>query len=369
MRTVVLQEDGPLVMEDLEMPEAGPGEVRVRVAYCGVCHSDLHVISGHGAFPRPCVLGHEISGTVDALGKGVKGLAPGQPVVCSFIMPCGTCRACVSGNDELCIRFLVENRQRGRLYDGASRFFRKDGTAVAMYSMGGLSEYSIVPSTDVFPLPDNLDLRVAAIVGCSAFTAFGAVRNVADVGVGTSVAVVGAGGVGSSIVQLCEMAGAGPVIAVDIDESKRDRILSLGATEFVNSRIEPVVDAVAAATGGAMVDVAFEALGLPETITTAVSLIHEGGRAVIVGLPGTMKGVELDIGTLVRRRLTVAGSYGAHTRSDMPKLVAAVADGRLRSGAVISREFPFEEVANAYAELAAGRIVGRAVIAIDRNAV
>lgn len=368
MKAAVLDEYGVLGMEDLKMPKAGPGEVRIRVAYCGVCHSDLHVINGHGSFPKPCVIGHEISGTIDALGEGVRGLTVAQAVVCSFIMPCGSCRACISGQDELCIPFLVENRQQGRLYDGNTRFFRQDGTPVAMYSMGGLSEYCVVPSTDVFALPYDLDLKTAAIVGCSTFTAFGAVRNVADVGIGTSAAVVGAGGVGSSLVQLCRMAGAGPIIAVDIDESKRENVLSLGATRFVNSHNESLIDAVADATNGVMVDVAFEALGSPETITTAVSLLREGGRAVIVGLPGDTKGVLLDIGTLVRRRLTVAGSYGAHTRSDMPKLIAAVADGRLQSGAVISKEFPFDRVIDAYSDLAGGRIVGRAVVAVGGTA-
>lgn len=364
MRAAVLGKDGTLALEDLAMPEPGPDEVRVAVAYCGVCHSDLHVISGHAPFPRPCVLGHEISGTVDAVGEGVAALAVGQAVVCSFVMPCGRCRACASGNDELCIPFLEQNRVRGVLYDGASRHRRHDGEPVAMYSMGGLAEYCCVPATDVFPVPDGLDMREAAIVGCSTFTAFGAVKNVGDVGVGSTVAVIGAGGVGSSIVQLCKLAGARTIVAVDVDEAKRDPVLGLGATHFVNSREVAPTEAIAEITGGIMVDVAFEALGLPETVETAVAALREGGRAVVIGLPGDVKTAGLDIGRLVRRRLTVAGSYGAHTRADMPTLVDLVAQGTVRSGEVISRQFAFDDVAHAYAELAAGRIVGRAVVAV-----
>lgn len=363
MKALVFEQG--LAIEEIPVPVPQAGEARIRVAYCGVCHSDLHVLKEHTPFPRPCVLGHEISGTVDALGDGVDGLSVGQRVVCSFVIPCGRCRACAAGHDELCIPFLEENRTKGHLYDGRSRLAREDGTPIATYSMGGLAELCCVPVTDVFPLPEGLGLRDASIIGCSSFTAFGATHNVGQVGLGDRVAVIGAGGVGSSVIQMCRLAGAASVIAVDVDEARREPSLALGATRFVNSRLESPLDAVSEETGGWMADVAIEALGLPDTVRLATELLHEGGRAVIVGLPSESKTAELDIGRMVKRRLALHGSYGAHTRADMPVIVAAAASGHLRSGQLISREFPLEQAAAAYHELEQGRIVGRAVIAID----
>src|ERR1043166_2572009 len=154
----------PLQLERIPIPQPRQGEVLVRVAACGVCHTDLHVIKGEVAFPTPAVLGHEISGTIAALGEGVEGLEPGAPVVGTFIMPCGACDACRSAHDDLCERFFAMNRLRGTLYDGETRLFRQDGSPLAMYSMGGLAEYAVVPANAVFPLPDSVPAEEAAIL-------------------------------------------------------------------------------------------------------------------------------------------------------------------------------------------------------------
>src|SRR5438094_6447098 len=179
-----------LQLEEIRVPEPRSGEILVQVAACGVCHTDLHVIKGEVAFPTPAVLGHEISGTVAEVGDGVDGFEAGQPVLGTFIMPCGACEACLAAHDDLCERFFAMNRLRGTLYDGETRLFRQDGSALAMYSMGGLAEYAVVPANGVFPAPTTVPPEEAAILGCAAMTAFGAITNGADLRIGERVAVV-----------------------------------------------------------------------------------------------------------------------------------------------------------------------------------
>ena len=178
MRAAILESaPGGVHIEEIPLPEPGAGEVLVKVNACGVCHTDLHVMKAEVAFPTPAVMGHEISGTVAALGNGVKGPAIGSKVVSAFIMPCGFCTPCAAGRDDLCDSFFAMNRLKGTLYDGTTRLRRRDGSPIAMYSMAGLAEYAVVPATDVFPLVDGLPLEESAVLGCAVFTAYGAVRH------------------------------------------------------------------------------------------------------------------------------------------------------------------------------------------------
>src|ERR671924_2403210 len=203
---------GPITIEDIPTPSPKAGEVLVRVTACGVCHTDLHVVKGEVQFPLPCVLGHEISGVVEAMAPDVKTVQPGDTVVCSFIMPCGVCHYCVRGRDDLCETFFAMNRLKGTLYDGESRLRRSDGSPLAMYSMGGLAEYAVVPATDVFAAPANVPLTDACILGCAMMTAYGALKNQARVRPNEAVAVVGTGGVGSNAIQLAKAFGAVRII-------------------------------------------------------------------------------------------------------------------------------------------------------------
>src|SRR5688500_15230590 len=172
MRAAVLQAPNTdLRIEQIPIPEPQAGEILVKVAAAGVCHTDLHVMKAEVAFPMPAVMGHEISGTVAALGPGVTGPPIGTQVVSAFIMPCGFCPACGGGRDDLCDSFFAMNRLKGTLYDGTSRLRRRDGSAIAMYSMAGLAEYSVVPATDVFPLADGLPLAESPVLACAIFTA------------------------------------------------------------------------------------------------------------------------------------------------------------------------------------------------------
>jgi S-(hydroxymethyl)glutathione dehydrogenase/alcohol dehydrogenase len=365
MRAAVLDAPNqPLHVEDVPVPSPRTGEVLIKVTACGVCHTDLHVIKGEVAFPMPCVLGHEISGTVAALGPGVQGPPVGSPVVCAFIMPCGTCRFCVQGRDDLCETFFAMNRLKGTLYDGETRLARPDGSPLWMYSMAGLAEYAVVPATDVFPLPGAIRPNEAAILGCAVFTAYGAVRHSADVHAGERVAIVAVGGVGMNLVQVTRAFGAAQIIAIDIVDDKLDMARRLGATHTVNGAREDVVARVRELTGGIGVDVAFEALGRAQTFIQASEVLRDGGRMVAIGIaPGTTT-APLEITRLVRRSQRVIGSYGARTRTDMPQVLELAARGVFRPEDVVTRRYRLEEVDEAYSSLARGEIAGRAIVEI-----
>src|SRR5256885_4430233 len=275
---------GPITIEDIPTPSPKASEVLVRVTACGVCHTDLHVVKGEVQFPLPCVLGHEISGVVEAVAPDVKTAQPGDTVVCSFIMPCGVCHYCVRGRDDLCETFFAMNRLRGTLYDGTSRLRRSDGTTLAMYSMGGLAEYAVVPASDVFPAPPGVPLTDACILGCAMLTAYGAVKHQARVQPNETVAVIGTGGVGSNVIQVAKTFGAGQIIAVDVRDDKLEAARGLGATHTVNAMRAEAVAAVQTLAGGPGGDVAIEALGRPQTVGNALLLTRRGGPAGGIGI-------------------------------------------------------------------------------------
>jgi S-(hydroxymethyl)glutathione dehydrogenase/alcohol dehydrogenase len=369
MRAAVLRGTEPrLEVMTIATPRPRAGEALVKVGACGVCHTDLHVMRGEVAFPRPVVLGHEISGVVVEIGEGTednRGLAPGDAVLGAFIMPCARCDACDRGRDDLCENFFKMNRLKGTLYDGESRLAMPDGSVLAMYSMAGLAEYSVVPLTGLAKLPAGLDPVPAAVLGCAAFTAYGAVHRAARLEPGESVAVVATGGVGSGVLQVAKDAGADPIVAIDVADDKLAAAARLGATHTVNSRTVDPAEAVRELTAGRGVDVAFEALGHPATFGQAVTLLADGGRMVAIGIAPAGAKAEVEITPLVRRGHTVTGSFGARTRQDLPAVVRLAADGHLDLDGLVTRRYPLEEADEAYGALGRGEITGRAVIVMD----
>ena len=363
MRAAVLQTIGArFAVENLVDPEPKTGEVLVKVAACGVCHSDLHVVHGSVLFPTPCVLGHEVSGIVEAVGPQTPGFSVGQAVVGTFIMPCGTCRHCADGHEELCETFFQFNRLSGHLYDGTSRLGRPNGEAIAQYSMGGLAERCVAPVRGIHPLPEGIDLLDAAILGCSGFTAIGAVRTTAQLKVGETVAVIGCGGVGSSIIGIAKAFGASRIIAVDVSAAKLAAAADLGATDLVNSRETNPIDGVRELTGGRGVDVVFEALGRPDTIENAVMMLDDMGRLVMVGLAARDQVARIPILHTVRRKIQILGSYGARAGSDMAALLELTKKGVYDPSRVVTNRYTLDEVNQAYDDLEAGDIVGRGIV-------
>jgi succinate semialdehyde reductase (NADPH) len=366
MKAAVFERVGsPLVIEDIPQPAPRQGEVLINVAACGVCHSDLHVIKGELPYPTPTVLGHETSGTVVEVAPDVTNVKPGDRVVSTFILPCGRCPACNRGRDDLCENFFAIHRARGVLYDGETRLQRSDGSSLAMYSMSGLAEYAVAPATAVFPLPPEVPLVEACIMGCAVPTAYSAVHHQADVRPGQSVAVIGAGGVGSNIIQIARAFGASEVIAVDIREEKLAAAQRLGATRGVNGAESDPAAQIRELTGGKGVDVAFEALGRPDTVVTAFDAVREGGRVVVVGLAPTAVAAPIEITRMVRRSVSVVGSFGARMRSDLPELINLVARGNVGVDELVSQRYRLEEANEAYAALNRGEITGRGIVVME----
>lgn len=365
MRAAVLRDyDKGLQVETIRTPRPKAGEVLIKVTACGLCHSDLHVIGGAIAFPLPAVLGHEVAGTIVELGPGTEhtGLEVGQQVAGGFLMPCGQCRHCAAGHDELCEPFFELNRLKGVLYDGTTRLYALDGEPIQMYSMGGLAEYSVVPATALAPVPEGVDPVSSAILGCAAMTGYGAVRRGADLKYGETVAVVAVGGVGSNIVQIARAFGASQVIAIDVADDKLEAVKAFGATATINSMTQDAREEVLKLTNGRGVDVSFEALGIPSTWNTALDVLADGGRMVPIGLGAGRQTAEVEINRTVRRSQSILGSYGARTRQDLPAVVDLAARGIINYDDLVTRRFSLDEAAAGYEALRNRAVQGRAVV-------
>lgn len=364
MTAAVIDGDSEIfTLVEIATPTPRANEALVRVISCGVCHTDLHVLKNEVVFPRPAVLGHEIYGEVVALGPDTSSdtIAVGDAVVGGFIMPCTSCDACQRGRDDMCSAFFDYNRLRGTLFDGESRLAMPDGSFLAMYSMGGLAQYSVVPLSALAPVPQTLARSASAILGCAGMTAYGAAARVAGVTSGQSVAIVGVGGIGSSLIPMTRALGATRIVAVDIADDKLDRARLLGATGTVNSLHCDPVSTVRDLTDGGC-DIVFEALGLPQTFEQSVGMLADGGTMVAIGIAAAGSQAAVEITPLVRRGYTISGSFGARTRQDLPAVVSMAETADFDPHALVTREFRLEEVNDAYRLLREGKIVGRAII-------
>ena len=367
MRAAVLLDESPrLTVMDIDTPSPRKGEVLLRVIACGVCHTDLHVLKGEVAFPRPAVVGHEVSGEIVALGEGLEDgdLRVGDVVVSGFIMPCTECAACRRGRDDLCANFFAMNRLNGTLYDGESRLRMPDGSFLAMYSMGGLAEYSVVPAAAVTKIAPGLNVENAAILGCAGLTAFGATHRQANITAESKVAIIGVGGIGSTLIPLARAAGAERVVAVDIAQEKLDSALALGATDAVDGSAGDAVAAVRALLDDGA-DVVFEALGNSRTFTQGIGMLADGGRMVAIGIAPAGAAASIEITPLVRRGYEIVGSFGARTRTDLPEIVRFASEKVLDVDTLITARYSIEEADRAYEDLASGQITSRAIIGMS----
>jgi D-arabinose 1-dehydrogenase-like Zn-dependent alcohol dehydrogenase len=310
-----------LAVEDIPVPEPGPGEVLVKVAFCGICHSDLSLINGTFPPQRPVVTqGHEASGTIAELGPGVTGWAEGDRVIVPAGRPCTTCPNCRRGDFVNCLRTQL----MAFAYDGA------------------WAEYTVAQAIGLTRVPDNVPLEQAAILADAVSTPFGAVVRTGRVGLGESVGVWGVGGVGTHIVQLARLVGAVPVIAVDIKPAVLDRAVELGADHVFDARDEQLHDKIADLTGGRKLDVAFDAVGLKSTFEQALDCVRVGGRLVAVG----MSDQSPTVGPTAMFGLTqkqVLGHLG-YQNLDIETLAMLVSRGRLDISRSISGIVSLEDV-------------------------
>jgi S-(hydroxymethyl)glutathione dehydrogenase/alcohol dehydrogenase len=344
----------PLEIEELEIAEPGPGEVMVRLAAGGACHSDLHILNGEWAEALPIVLGHEGAGTVEAVGAGVEELAPGDRVLLSWLPSCGRCRYCLTGRPQLCAAAPETVFQHlGR--DGTTRLRAGDESVHSMLTVGSFGERTVVPESGAIRIDDGVPLDHAAVVGCAVTTGFGAAVKTARISAGDAAVVIGCGGVGLSVLQGCASQAANPLIAVDTNPEKLATASRFGATHTIDaSKVDPVA-AVLELTGGG-VDFAFEAIGLRATIEQGLEMLAPGGAAVLVGMPPDGVKVEIDPNRVAGFEHRVLGcNYGScNPAIDFPRILGLYQRGRVDLDSMITRRISLEQVNEAFAEMAAG---------------
>ncbi|HYM90410.1 MAG TPA: Zn-dependent alcohol dehydrogenase, partial [bacterium] len=332
-------------------------EVLVRMAAGGVCHTDLHVMTGHLFAPLPAVLGHEGAGTVAEVGPGVESVRPGDHVIPLWRLSCGECEYCTGGRPALCPAG-TEIRMTGRLPDGTTRFALGDQEIKHFAGVSSFSEFSVIPEKALIRIPDDLPLDRAALFGCAVICGVGAVLNAARVRPGSSVAVFGAGGVGLNVIQGAALAGAGKIIAVDLLEGKLEYARRFGATHTVNASSGNPVEQVRALTGGRGVDYAFEAIGVPAVMRQAYDTLAKRGMAVVIGVTPMTAEVSVPVMSLVFEERTLSGSvYGAsRPRIDIPMLIDLYRAGKLKVDELLTRTYPFDQINEAYAALERGEV-------------
>jgi Zn-dependent alcohol dehydrogenase len=363
VKAAVLYRTGEaLQVEDVALAAPHAGEVRVRVAAAGVCHSDYHVVSGDLPANLPIVLGHEGAGVVEEVGAGTTGLRPGDHVVLLFRAGCGRCEFCSRGRPALCpvMRAVAST---GRMADGTSRLSRNGAELRHFMGLSCFAEQIVCDERAALRIPDDVPLPVAAVVGCAVMTGVGAVINTARIEPGSTVLVIGCGGVGLCAVMGAVVAGAARIVAADVNPSKLELATSFGATDVVDASTEDVVEAVQELTGGG-VDYAFEVIGRPESVTQAVRSARVGGTAVAVGIAPDGTSAQVGLQDLVRQEKTLKGSIYGSTRpqTDFPRLFDLYRRGRLPLDRLVSREWPLDQVNEAYAALLAGTVARSVLI-------
>jgi S-(hydroxymethyl)glutathione dehydrogenase / alcohol dehydrogenase len=361
MKAAVMRAVGePLRIEDVRIDAPGPREVLVRTVATGVCHSDLHVLEGALPNPLPIVLGHEPAGIVEAVGADVRHVAPGDHVIGCLSAFCGTCEYCVAGRPYLC-----ESETIMRRADEPPRLSQHGEPVHQFVHLSAFAERMLVHENALVRIRRDVPLDQVALIGCGVTTGLGAVFNTARVQAGRTVAVIGCGGIGLSVVQGARIAGAGRVIAVDTAEWKLELARRLGATDVVNATEGNPVPAVVTMTSGGA-DYAFEAIGTPATVRQAVRLTRRGGTIVMIGVvpPGT--NVDLPAADIVLREKTILGCLMGSTRFrvDIPRYLELYRSGQLRLDEMISARLPLAGLNDAFAAMRAGT-AARSVIVFE----
>jgi S-(hydroxymethyl)mycothiol dehydrogenase len=339
----------------IEVPDPGPGEAIVRVTACGVCHTDLHYREGAISDDFPFLLGHEAAGTVEAVGPDVSDVAPGDFVVLNWRAVCGHCRACRRGEPWYCFS----------TYNARQKMTLADGTPLApALGIGAFAEKTLVAAGQCTKVDPAVRPEVAALLGCGVMAGLGAAMNTGKVRRGESVAVIGCGGVGDAAIAGAVLAGAGTVIAVDVDDRKLEWARDFGATVTVNARNADPVEAIRAATGGFGADVVIDAVGRPETFRQAFYARDLAGRAVLVGVPSPDSTIELPLLDVFGRGGAVMSSwYGdCLPERDFPALVDLHLQGRLPLERFVSETIGLGDVEAAFAKMQAGEVLRSVVL-------
>ena len=360
MKAAILREVGkPLSIEDVDVSKPAPREVLIRTAAAGVCHSDLHFVEGSYPYMMPVVLGHESAGIVEEVGSDVHYVQKGDHVITCLSAFCGHCRYCLTGHMSLCQSPEV---QRG---PGEEPRLSKDGEVMNQFlNLSSYAEMMLIHEHALVKVREDMPLDRAALIGCGVTTGVGAVHNTASVEPGSSVAVVGCGGVGLSCINGAAIAGAGRIIAVDTIASKLELAKGFGATDFVNASEGDPVEQVRELTGGG-VDYSFEAIGLKITAEQCFRMLGRGGTATVIGMipVGTMVEVH-GVDFLAEKKLQGCTMGSNRFRVDMPRYVDFYLQGKLHLDEMVSQRLPLEQVNDALDALKQGE-VARSVLTFD----
>jgi len=357
VRGVIARAQGePVEVTTVLVPDPGPGEARVRVQACGVCHTDLHYREGGIGADFPYLLGHEAAGVVEAVGAGVTGVAPGDFVILNWRAVCGQCRACKRGRPWYC--FATHN--------ATQKMTLEDGTPLSpALGIGAFIEQTLVAAGQCTKVDPAVPPEVAGLLGCGVMAGLGAALNTGGVSRGDSVAVIGCGGVGDGAVLGARLAGATTIIAVDVDPRKLDWARQFGATDVINSREADPVAGIQELTGGNGADVVIEAVGLPETYRQAFYARDLAGILVQVGVPTPDMRIELPLLDLFGRGGALKSSwYGdCLPERDFPMLTALYLQGRLPLEKFVSETIPLDGIEDAFAKMERGEVL-RSVVTL-----
>ena len=358
MKAAVCYEFGkPLVIEEVQLGEPQVGEVRVKLTACAICHSDILYMEGGWGGRLPAIYGHEAAGIVEAIGAGVTMVKVGDPVVVTLIRSCGRCFFCVQGQPHLC--------ESGHRLDRENVLHTADGTPIfqAMRS-GAFAEYVVVDSSQVIPVPADMPLDLASLLACGVITGLGAVVNTAKVPSGSSVVVIGTGGVGLNSVQGARLSGAQPIIAVDLVDSKLEAARAFGATETINSANEDAITRVKDLTGGRGADYVFVTVGSTKALKQGILLLRKGGTVVMVGLPASGDKLSLEVVNFADANQIMMGNKMGSTRPslDIPRLVALYREGRLKLDELVTHRYPLEKINEAIAEVKRGEALRNVIV-------
>ncbi len=348
MKAAVLTEaNTPLSIEDVEIEKPKRHEVLLRTAFAGLCHSDLHFIEGlYSYFPMPVVLGHEAAAVVEAVGEDVTYVKPGDHVITCLSVFCGECPQCMTGHPNLC-----ENTEV-KLLPGAARRLRwKNAVLHQAFNLSAFAEQMLVHEHALVKIGDEIPLDRAALVGCGVMTGVGAVFHAAKVEPGSTVAVIGCGGIGLSAVNGAALAGAARIIAIDTVPSKLETAKAMGATDTINASNVDAVEAVKELTGGG-VPYSFEAIGTKKTAEQSFAMLRPGGTATIIGMVPFGTKIELHGADFLRDRKIQGTSMGGNRfRVDMPRLLGLWQQGRLKLDHLISGRIKLPEINEGFANL------------------
>ncbi|MFC1942307.1 alcohol dehydrogenase catalytic domain-containing protein [Chloroflexota bacterium] len=359
----------PLSIEELDLADPKEHEVLVGLEACGFCHSDLSFMEGNVMTNLPIVLGHEPCGIVEKVGLGVTKVKPGDRVIGIWMAPCGQCFQCLRGRPQIC-EGTIKNFGSAVLPEGTSRFTDKNGKPVGLFGfLGGFATHTVIPEISAIRVPEHIKTPPSQLcqLGCSVLTGWGSVANAIHVGEGTSLGVWGCGGIGLNVIRTAALRNCRPLVAVDLEASKRDIAMEFGATHFIDSSKNDPIPIIQELTGGYGLEYALEAIGDPGAQIQAWWSLRSGGTLVAIGITPEGSTTNLPITFIAPHVKTIKGAlYGnTHPVEDIPMMAEFMSDGTLKTDKLVTRLIKLEDIEEARRAMLAREIIGRWVISYE----